>query len=88
MRCPHCQSETVVKNGTRRLHDNQIVPYYRCRSCAHNFNERTGPPMARLRTLSTVVESALNSRSEGMGVGAMSRGYHKSHATILRWEER
>jgi transposase-like protein len=75
MRCPHCQSETVVKNGTRRLHDNQIVQYYRCRSCAHNFNERTGTPMARLRTPSTVVEYALNSRSEGMGVRATGRVY-------------
>ncbi|MBD1914262.1 transposase family protein [Phormidium sp. FACHB-322] len=27
MRCPHCQSESVVKNGTRRLQDNRIVKY-------------------------------------------------------------
>ncbi len=88
MRCPHCQSETVVKNGTRRLQDNQIVQYYRCRACTHNFNDRTGTPMARLRTPTSVVEYALNSRTEGMGVRATGRVYHKSHATILRWEER
>jgi len=41
MRCPHCQSESVVKNGTRRLQDNRIVQYYRCRGCTHNFNDRT-----------------------------------------------
>ena len=44
--------------------------------------------MARLRTPSLVVEFALKNRSEGMGVRATGRVYDKSHATILRWEER
>jgi predicted Zn finger-like uncharacterized protein len=87
MRCPHCQSEIIVKNGTRRLHDNQRVQYYRCRSCTHSFNARTGTPMARLRTPSRVVEYALKSCSEGMGMRATGRVYGKSHATIIRWQE-
>ena len=44
--------------------------------------------MAHLRTSSTVVEYALKSRSEGMGIRATGRVYGKSHATIIRWEER
>lgn len=44
MRCPRCQRKTVVKNGTRRLQDNQIVQYYRCRDYTHSFNERKGNP--------------------------------------------
>lgn len=44
--------------------------------------------MARLRTPSSVVEYALNSRTEGVGVRATGRVYNKPHATILRWEER
>lgn len=88
MRCPHCQSESIVKNGTRRLQDQQVLQAYRCQSCARNFNERTGTPMARLRTRSTVVEYALKSRSEGMGMRATGRVYGKSHATIMRWEDR
>ena len=44
--------------------------------------------MVRLRNDSTIVESALKSRGEGMGVRATGRVYGKSHATILRWEER
>jgi transposase-like protein len=83
MQCIHCQSETVVKNGTRRLQDGQVVQYYRCRGCHRNFNERTGTPMARLRTPSSVVEFALKNRSEGMGARATGRVYNKSHGTIL-----
>jgi hypothetical protein len=41
--------------------------------------------MARLRS---VVEFALKNRSEGIGVRATERVYDRSHATILRWEER
>jgi transposase-like protein len=88
MQCPHCQSETVVKNGTRRLQDDSVVQYYRCRNCHRNFNERTGTPMARLRTPSQVVEFALKNRSEGMGARATGRVFDKSHTTVLRWEER
>jgi hypothetical protein len=44
--------------------------------------------MARLRTPSNIVEYALNNRAEGTGVRATGRVYSKSHATILRWEER
>ena len=44
--------------------------------------------MARLRTPSSVVEYALKSRSEGMGMRAIGRVYGKSHATIIRWQER
>lgn len=44
--------------------------------------------MARLRTPSNVIEFALNSRSEGLGMRATGRVYGKSHATIQRWEQR
>ena len=88
MQCPHCHSETVVKNGTRRLQDDSVVQYSRCRACHRNFNERTSTPMARLRTPSQVVEFALKNRSEGMGARATGRVFNKSHTTVLRWEER
>jgi len=88
LQCPHCHSETVVKNGTRRLQDEPVVQSYRCRDCHRNFNERTGTPMARLRTPSNGVEFALKNRSEGMGARATGRMFDQSHTTVLRWEER
>lgn len=44
--------------------------------------------MARLRTPSEVVATAINVRSEGLGLRATGRSFGKSHATIIRWEER
>lgn len=44
--------------------------------------------MAGLRASNSVVASALNVRSEGMGVRATARAFGKAHSTILRWEER
>lgn len=44
--------------------------------------------MARLRTPQPVIESALQARSEGLGVRAASRVVKKSHSSILCWEER
>jgi hypothetical protein len=45
--------------------------------------------MARLRTPAMMVVSmAIKARTEGMGVRATGRVLDKSHATIIRWEQR
>ena len=86
MNCPDCQSEQIVKNGKIALQDNSPIQKYLCKACGKQFNERTGTPMARLRTPSMVVSLAMNVRTEGMGVRAAGRSFGKSHSTILRWE--
>ena len=88
MNCPDCQSEQIVKNGKIALQDNSPIQKYLCKACGKQFNERTGTPMARLRTPSMVVSLAMNVRTEGMGVRAAGRSFGKSHSTILRWERR
>lgn len=88
MDCPHCQSQQVVKNGRESLSDGTVLQRYRCEGCNQCFNDRTGTPMARLRTPSSVVSTALKGRSKGLGVRATGRLLGASHATILRWEER
>jgi transposase-like protein len=50
MHCLKCQSEQVVKNGKITLQDRTYVQKYLCKACGRQFNERTGTPMARLRT--------------------------------------
>jgi transposase-like protein len=57
MRCPHCQSEQTVKNGTVKLQDQSQQQRYMCRDCNRRFNERTNTPMARLRTPVMIVAS-------------------------------
>jgi transposase-like protein len=88
MKCPKCESEQIVKNGKVTLKDKSSIQKYRCRSCTQRFNQRTGTPMARLRTPVMLVEMAIKARTEGMGVRATGRVLDKSHSTISRWEQR
>ena len=88
MNCVYCQSEQVVKNGSKTLKSNQVLQRYLCKTCGRRFNERSGTPMARLRTPAATVEMALNVRHEGPGVRAAARVVGKSPSTITDWEER
>jgi transposase-like protein len=84
MPCPDCQSQQIVKNGKNTLQDGTAIQKYLCKACSKQFNDRTGTPMVRLRTPSTLVAMAMNVRTEGMGVRATGRSLGKSHSTILR----
>ena len=88
MKCPQCQSQKVVKNGKYRLKDKREIQHYLCKECRKRFSDKTGTPMAGLRTSPEVVAIALKMRSEGMGIRASGRVLEKSHSTIIRWEER
>ena len=44
--------------------------------------------MARLRTPQSVVEAAIQARSEGLGVRATARVVGKAHSSIQNWEAR
>lgn len=88
MQCPHCQSSQVVKLGTKPLKDGTPIQRYRCKACRRVFNERTGTPMAGLRTSANEVGLALKMRSEGMALRASGRVLGHSHTTIANWEKR
>lgn len=87
MNCLHCQSERVVKNGTKTLKTGQRIQNYLCNECGRRFNERSGTPMSRLRTPVEVVEMALKVRGEGLGLRATARVLGKSPNSITGWEE-
>lgn len=88
MQCVHCDSEQVVKNGTKTLKTKQVLQRYLCNGCGRRFNERSGTPMAGLRTPVATVEMALKARNEGLGVRAAGRVVGKSPSQITLWEER
>jgi transposase-like protein len=88
MNCIHCQSEAIVKNGTKTLKTGQVLQQYLCNTCGRRFNERSGTPMARLRTPVTTVEMALNARHEGLGIRAVARVVGTSPSNITTWEKR
>lgn len=85
MQCPFCHSQAVVKNGKYSLRDSSQIQHHLCKTCAKRFSQKTGTPMAGLRTSTEIVAIALRMRGEGMGVRASSRVLDKSHSTILRW---
>jgi transposase-like protein len=88
MQCFHCQSPKAIENGKYRLQDGSAIQHYLCKVCNKRLSDKTGTPMARLRTPTSLGSIALKMRGEGMGVRASSRVVDKSHSTILRWETR
>ena len=74
--------------GNTRSCAGSEIQHHLCKACGKRFSEKTGTPMAGLRTAPEIVAMALRMRGEGMGVRASSRVLDKSHSTILCWEER
>jgi transposase-like protein len=87
MNCVYCESECIVKNGKEQA-AGQMIQTYRCNECGRRFNERSGTPMARLRTAPEVIALAMKVRSEGLGIRATGRVLEKSGGSIINWERR
>lgn len=87
MNCVYCESERVVKNGKDQA-SGQIIQTYLCKDCGRRFNERSGTPMARLRTSPETIALAMKVRSEGLGIRATGRVLEKSAGSIVTWEKR
>ena len=87
MQCIYCSNEQVIKYGTKTLKTGQVVQHYLCKACGRRFNERSGTPMARLRTPLATVSLAIKAGSEGLGIRATARVFDKAPNTIITWEE-
>jgi transposase-like protein len=82
MNCVYCESKRIVKNGKGQGAE-QKIQTYRCNDCGRRFNERSGTPMARLRTAPEVIALAMKVRSEGLGIRATGRVLQKSGTRII-----
>lgn len=87
MNCVYCESEHIVKNGKEQSLGQKIQTYL-CKDCGRRFNERSGTPMARLRTSPEMVSMAMKVRSEGLGLRATGRVLGKTGTSITTWEKR
>jgi transposase-like protein len=87
MNCVFCQSQLIVKNGKDQA-NGQKIQTYRCKECGRRFNERSGTPMARMRTPPETIALAMKVRSEGLGIRATGRVLDKSGGSIINWEKR
>lgn len=80
--CPHCQSQTVVRNGTANG-----LQRYKCRDCARTFNALTGTPLARLRMKGKWLTQAEVLR-DGLTLKQATERLNVSHPTAFRWRHR
>jgi transposase-like protein len=87
MNCINCESKRVVKNGNKQSGGKSIQRYL-CNECGKRFNERSGTPLARLRTPVETIAMAIKMRSEGLGIRATGRVIGKSGSSISNWEQR
>lgn len=88
MNCPHCQSEQVVKAGTRRLKSGAARQLYRCNDCWRRFSSRERhrkrtPGKAILRALVLVCRGC--NYDEAALALEREFGVRRSRACISRW---
>ncbi len=80
--CPHCKSETLVRNGTAAG-----LQRFKCRDCTKTFNALTGTPLARLRMKGKWIAQAEVLR-DGLSLNQAAERLNISHQTAFRWRHR
>lgn len=81
-KCPHCQSESIIKHGQA-----QGRQRFRCKACSKTFNALTNSPLARLRysekhsLQTTCMLDSLSIRKSAVKLGV-------SIPTAFRWRHR
>ncbi len=80
--CPHCKSETLVRNGTAAG-----LQRFKCRDCTKTFNALTGTPLARLRMKGKWIAQAEALR-DGLSLNQAAERLNISHQTAFRWRHR
>jgi transposase-like protein len=85
MKCIYCKSERVVKNGKNQS-VGKLIQRYLCRECGRRSNERSGTPIAKLKTPVETISLAMKARSEGLGVRATGRVLGVAANSVINWE--
>ncbi len=75
-KCPHCESESISKNGHR--HNKQR---YICKECGKQFLESYSPKGYS----EEVKQRCLDLYREGMGFRAIEKKTGISHNTVINW---
>jgi transposase-like protein len=76
MKCPHCESEKIVKNGISRHGHQRWI----CRGCEKTFGEKD-----KRRVDPAKKEQALAYYLEGVGLRATERLLGVSHNSVMNW---
>ena len=87
-KCPACRSTDITIHSTYHTEAHGDRSMYRCTRCGKYFSETKHTFLAGLKTPLSVIWTILECRTEGMGLNAVSRAFHKAKNTILDWERR
>lgn len=80
--CPHCRSESVVRNGSANG-----LQRHKCRGCRRTFNALTGTPLARLRQKPKWLAQAEALR-DGTAIRQVATRLKVARSTAFRWRHR
>ena len=80
--CPHCQSQSFHKWGTRAN-----IQRYRCKECHKTFNALTGTPLARLRYKEQWRQFAQD-LIDGVSIRESAKHCGVNKNTTLKWRHR
>jgi transposase-like protein len=86
--CPTCHSQEITSHTTYTTKSNGQRTILLCVTCGAYFSETKHTVLEGLRTPLSKIWEVLEARTEGMGLNATARVFHKGKQTILEWERR
>lgn len=86
--CPTCQSSEIKSHTTYTTKSHGQRTEFWCPRCDTYFSETKNTVLEGLRTPLSKIWEVLEARTEGMGLNAAARVFHKGKQTILEWENR
>ncbi len=86
--CPTCQSQALKPHTTYSTKSNGQRTIFLCKDCGAYFSETKNTLLEGLRTPLSKIWEVLDARTEGMGLNAAARVFHKGKQTIIEWEQR
>lgn len=88
IKCPKCDSNDVVKHGTRKTQNRGLVQKYQCKNCNYKFSNPEG---WRMRSDPEYIDYALKLYSKGLSLrGVVEQLIKKykikvAHQTVMHW---
>jgi transposase-like protein len=76
--CPHCKSETVVRNGKSR--GKQM---YLCRNCKKSFSETATSAISHSHSSATVWKQVISDTVEGVPIDKTAKSLNLHHETVF-----
>lgn len=91
-----CHNETCTFHGKRgagnivfshtvELGNGDVRQYMRCTACRRKFSETKGTVFFKKKIKSEIIQQALQSTAEGMGIRAAGRVFDINKNTVIAW---